>query len=309
MRTPAILSVQSHVAFGHVGNSAAVFPLQRLGFEVWPVHTCQLSNHTGYPTVHGRIFEAEHVAEVLAGLEARGVLGDCAGVLSGWLGRAAVGEAIAGAVKVARAQRPDLVYLCDPVMGDDTLCGERLYCAADIPAFVLERLVPLADVLTPNRFELATLAGGPVRSAEDAAAAARALLARGPRLVVVTSLPGGGEDTISCLAVTADAAWQVDSPRVALETPVHGAGDMMAALLLGHLVRGVGAAEALARSVSAVHAVITETAKAEPGQAGGGELCIVAAQDAIAADPPAFAPRLLRLTADERTATARSGVR
>lgn len=289
MPTPSVLSVQSHVAFGHVGNCAAVFPLQRLGFEVWAVHTCQLSNHTGYPSVTGRAFDAAHVAEVLSGLNARGVLADCAGVLSGWLGGAAVGEAIAGAVGQIRAQRTGALYLCDPVMGDDTLCGERLYCAADIPAFILQRLVPLADVLTPNRFELATLAGAPVRSAGDAVAAARSLLERGPRLVVVTSLPGGAEDTISCLAVTAGDVWRVETPRVVLDTPVNGAGDMLAALLLGHLLRGAPAPEALARAVSAVHAVIVETKRG-----GSRELRIVAGQDAFTAAEPAFQPVCLK---------------
>lgn len=283
MPTPTVLSVQSHVAFGHVGNSAAVFPLQRLGFEVWPVHSCQLSNHTGYPTARGRVFGAEHVEEVLAGLAERGALAGCGGVLSGWLGGAGVGEAIAGAVESVRAGRPDALYLCDPVMGDDTLCGERLYCAADIPAFVLARLVPLADVLTPNRFELATLAGAPVRTAAEAVEAARALLVRGPRLVVVTSLPGGAEGTISCLAVTADAAWRVDTPRVPLETPVNGAGDMLAALVLGHLLRGSDPAEALSLAVSAVHAVIAETLRQ-----GARELQMIGAQAAFAAPPVVF---------------------
>lgn len=278
-----ILSVQSHVAFGHVGNAAAVFPLQRLGFEVWPVHACQLSNHTGYPTARGRVFGAEHVAEVLGGLAERGVLGDCAGVLSGWLGNAGVGEAIAGAVEQVRAGRPDALYLCDPVMGDDTLCGERMYCAADIPPFVLARLVPLADVLTPNRFELATLAGGPVRTVAEAVGAARTLVARGPRLVVVTSLPGPAADSVACAAVTARDAWVVETPRLVLDHPLNGAGDMLAALVLGHLLRGEEGAEALSRAVSALFAVITATAAS-----GRRELALVAAQDALVAPPTVF---------------------
>lgn len=295
-----ILSVQSHVAFGHVGNSAAVFPLQRLGFEVWPVHTCQLSNHTGYPTAHGQVFGPEHVADVLAGLDERGALARCAGVLSGWLGGAGVGQAIAGAVERVRAQRPGALYLCDPVMGDDTLCGERLYCAADIPSFILDRLVPLADVLTPNRFELATLTGAPVRTVEDAAAAARMLVERGARLVVVTSLPGGEADAISCLAVTASGAWRVESPRVPVQTPLNGAGDALAALLLGHLLRGAGPPEALSLAVSAVHAVIEETARL-----GTRELQVVVAQDAFLAPARRIILHTLALTSLPPQATAR----
>jgi pyridoxine kinase len=283
MPARAILSVQSHVAFGHVGNAAAVFPLQRLGFEVWPVHACQLSNHTGYPTARGRVFGAEHVEEVLAGLNDRDAFAQCAGVLSGWLGGAAVGEAIAGAVEQVRARRPGGLYLCDPVMGDDTVCGERMYCATDIPEFILRRLVPLADVLTPNRFELAVLARTPVRTPAEAVAAARTLLDRGPRLVVVTSLPGGAEETIACLAVTADDAWTVETPRVPMDTPINGAGDTLAALLLGHLLHGMDPPEALSRAVSSVHAVIERT-RAE----GCRELALIAAQDVLVSPPRVF---------------------
>jgi pyridoxine kinase len=300
MLVPAILSVQSHVAFGHVGNAAAVFPLQRLGFEVWAVHTCQLSNHTGYPTARGQVFGAAHVQEILSGLDERGVLGHCAGVLSGWLGSAAVGEAIAGAVGRVRAERPEALYLCDPVMGDDTPCGERMYCAADIPAFVLERLVPLADVVTPNRFELATLAGGSVRSVADAVGAARALLERGPRMVVATSLPGAGANTIASLAVTAEGAWVVETPRVVLGTPLNGAGDALAALVLGHLIRGAPLPDALARAVSALHAVIAETQRQ-----GVRELQVIAAQDALVRPPTAYGPRLAALTGAPWQATGR----
>ncbi|MFA7432036.1 MAG: pyridoxal kinase, partial [Rhodospirillaceae bacterium] len=258
-------------------------PLQRLGFEVWPVHACQLSNHTGYPTARGRVFGAEHVEEVLAGLHDRDAFAQCAGVLSGWLGGAGVGEAIARAVEHVRARRPDVLYLCDPVMGDDTVCGERMYCATDIPDFILQRLVPLADVLTPNRFELAVLARKPVRTPAEAVAAARTLLERGPRLVVVTSLPCGGEETIACLAVTAGDAWTVETPRIPMDTPVNGAGDTLAALLLGHLLRAMPPAEALSRAVSSIHAVIEQT-RAE----GRRELALIAAQESLVNPPRVF---------------------
>lgn len=285
----AVLSVQSHVAYGHVGNAAAAFPLQRMGFEVWPVHTCQLSNHTGYPTAPGRVFGAEHVAEVLHGLGERGVLAQCGGILSGWLGGAGVGQVIAETVQAVRAMQPDVLYVCDPVMGDDGPDGVgRLYCAADIPDFIGDHLVPLADVLTPNRFELATLAGRAVRDADEALAAARAVMERGPRLVVVSSLPGARPDSVQCLAVTADGAWSVETPRIPLRTPVNGAGDVLAALVLGHLLRSRPPAEALVRSVSAVHAVIART-----HAAGRRELQIVAAQDAFVAPPHLYEARLI----------------
>lgn len=281
-----VLSVQSHVAFGHVGNAAAVFPLQRLGLEVWAVHTCQLSNHTGYPGVEGEVFAADHVRAVLRGLEARGALAGLAGVLTGWLGRPEVGEAVLWALDRAG---PDALFVCDPVMGDDTPEGtERLYAAAGIPDFFRDHLVPRAAVVTPNRFELSLLSGLPVRDLDEAVAAARVVLARGPRLVVATSLPGADGDAASgevirCLAVTAEQAWLVASPRLTFATPPNGAGDVLAALLMAHLLRGAGPDEALALAVAGLHGVLRRT-RAE----GTREMQLVAAQDALVAPQQTF---------------------
>ncbi len=271
-----VLSVQSHVAYGHVGNATAVFPLQRLGVEVWPVHTCQLSNHTGYPGVEGEVFDGDHVRAVLRGLEARGVLAGLDGVLTGWLGRAEVGAAVLWALDRAG---PDTLYVCDPVMGDDTPDGaERLYAAPEIPAFFRDHLVPRATVLTPNRFELALLTGLPVADGAQAVTAARRLLDRGPRVVVVTSLPGSAPEVVACLAVTRDAAWRVEAPRLSFATPPNGAGDTLAALVLGHLLAGATPDVALTRAMSGLHAVLRATLAA-----GTRELQLVAAQDALVA--------------------------
>ena len=277
-----VLSVQSHVTFGHVGNATAVFPLQRLGVEVWPLNTCQLSNHTGYPGVEGMVFDGDHVRAVLHGLNARGALAGLDGVLTGWLGRAEVGEAVLWALDRAG---PETLYVCDPVMGDDTAAGEeRLYAAPEIPAFFRDHLVPRATVLTPNRFELALLAERPVTSAAEAVEAARRLLVQGPRLVVVTSLPGDDPETIACLAVTAEEAWRVEVPRLTFPVAPNGAGDTLAALLLGHLLAGKVPPDALGLAVSGLHGVLRATLKA-----GTRELQLVAAQDALIAPSPAFA--------------------
>ncbi len=180
-----ILSIQSHVAYGHVGNAAAVFPLQRLGFEVWPVNTVQFSNHTGYSGWTGQVFEAGHIAELIQGLGDRGVLAGCDGVLSGYLGGAALGATVLDAVARVRAGNPDAVYCCDPVMGD---IGRGLFVAPDIPGFLRARALPAADLVTPNLFELEQLTGARVASLEDAVAVARGAVALGPTVVLVTSL-------------------------------------------------------------------------------------------------------------------------
>ncbi len=268
-----ILSIQSHVAYGHVGNAAAVFPLQRLGFEVWPVHTVQFSNHPGYGGWQGQVFSAEHIGAVIDGLAARGALGACDAVLSGYLGTASLGEAVAAAVSRVRAANPAALYLCDPVMGD---AGTGLYVRDDIPAFLRARAVPLADVLTPNLFELQQLAGCAIADRTEAVAAARRLLALGPKVIVITSLRHDETpaDAIDIVAVTADGAWRVRTPFLAFDPPPNGAGDALAALFLAHYLRTRQAAAALAEAAAAVFAVISAT-----HAAGTRELQLIAAQN------------------------------
>src|SRR5262245_22609873 len=154
-----ILSIQSHVAYGHVGNAAAVFALQRLGIEVWPVHTVQFSNHTGYGQWGGRVFDAAMIRDVIAGIAERDVLGACAGVLSGYLGTADIGEVILDAVARVKRANPAAAYCCDPVIGDAT---RGVFVRPGIAEFPQARALPAADVVTPNQFELGHLAGRPV---------------------------------------------------------------------------------------------------------------------------------------------------
>ena len=163
-----ILSIQSHVAYGHVGNAAATFPLQRIGVEVWPIHTVQFSNHTGYGAWTGRVFEAAMITELVRGIAERGVLGRCDGVLSGYMGSAETGAAILDAVAQVKAANPRARYCCDPVIGD---IGRGIYVRPGIPEFMREHALPMADIVTPNQFELEHLVGRTGASARDALAA------------------------------------------------------------------------------------------------------------------------------------------
>jgi pyridoxine kinase len=275
----SILSIQSHVAYGHVGNSAAVFALQRLGIEVWPVMTVQLSNHTGYPSWRGRAFEADHIAEVVAGLDEMGLLADCEAVLTGYLGSAAIGEAVCEAVARVRHANPGAVHLCDPVMGDR---GRGLFVPEAVAAFVAEQAVPSAQIVTPNLFELERLTGRAVEDPEGALEAARSVLDLGPDIVLVTSVrfPERHEDEVALIAVTRDAAWRVTTPWLELAPPVNGAGDALAALFLGLYLKAVpGPArvpDALAGAAAAIFALIEATR-----QSGTRELALIAAQDAL----------------------------
>ena len=275
-----ILSIQSSVAYGHAGNSSAVFPLQRLGHEVWAVNTVHFSNHTGYGAWRGPLLAPSDVAEVITGIEERGVLPQCDAVLSGYQGAEEVGEVVLDAVARVKAANPAAVYCCDPVMGD---VGRGFFVRPGIPEFMRDRVIPAADLANPNQFELEFLTGRQVGSTADLLDAADALRDLGPRTVLVTSVETGdaGEDAISMVAVSDDGAWSVTTPRLPLS--VNGAGDATAALFLAHTTTD-GPEVALGRTAASVFAVMELT------HAGGHrEIQLVAAQQQIA-DPPARFP-------------------
>lgn len=285
-----ILSIQSSVAYGHVGNSAAVFPLQRLGHEVWPVLTVHFSNHTGYGAWRGPLLDPADVREVIAGIEDRGVLGTADAVLSGYQGDPAVGAVILDAVAKVKAANPDAVYCCDPVMGD---VGRGMFVRPGIPEFMRDEVVPQADLITPNHFELDFLAGTETTNEAEVLAAVDAVRDRGPRQVLVTSVryddPGweGDEQLLEMIAVSDEGAWSVTTPLLPIAP--NGGGDITAALYLAHVLDTGSPAVALERTAASVFAVLEATLAA-----GTRELQIVAAQDAIADPSARFAARRLR---------------
>ncbi len=284
-----ILSIQSSVAYGHVGNSAATFPLQRLGHEVWPVLTVHFSNHTGYGAWRGPLLDPADVAEVIAGIGDRGVLGEADAVLSGYQGDPAVGAVVLDAVATVRAANPGAVYCCDPVMGD---VGRGMFVRPGIPEYLRDEVVPRADVITPNHFELDFLADRATcgtGSLDDVLAAVDVVRARGPRDVLVTSVlhAGSAAETLDVLAVSDAGAWAVTTPLLPISP--NGCGDVTAALYLAHLTTTGSPATALERTTASVFAVLEATLAA-----GTREIQLVAAQDAIAAPPQRFTARRLR---------------
>ncbi|MGY1812549.1 pyridoxal kinase PdxY [Blastococcus sp. SYSU D00820] len=267
----AVLSIQSHVAYGHVGNSSAVFPLQRLGIEVWPVHTVQFSNHTGYGEWRGRVYDGQSIEELVQGIAERGVLGGCDAVLSGYLGSADIGHAVVGTVGRVREANPGAVYCCDPVIGD---VGRGIFVRPGIEEFMREVAVPAADIVTPNHFELELLSGaktGSLTSVTDAVAAVQDL---GPRVVLTTSLVAEDtpDDAVDLLASEGGRHWRVRTPRLGVS--VNGAGDAIAALFLAAWLDTRSAAEALARASASVYGLLAATEAA-----GSREVLLVAAQE------------------------------
>jgi pyridoxine kinase len=253
-----ILSIQSHVAYGHVGNAAATFPLQRIGVEVWPIHTVQFSNHTGYGAWTGRVFDAGLITELVQGIAQRGVLGECNGVLSGYMGSAETGAAILDAVAQVKAANPAARYCCDPVIGD---VGRGIFVKAGIPEFMRDHALPAADVVTPNQFELDLLTGRACATRRDALAAIDALHALGPKAIMVTSLHTDETpaDAIDLVASDASGRCRVRTPKLPIS--VNGAGDAIAALFFAHYLRNGSAADALSRAASSVFGVLKLTAE------------------------------------------------
>jgi pyridoxine kinase len=275
-----ILSIQSWVAYGHVGNASAMFPLQRLGAEVWAINTVQFSNHTGYGAWRGQVFGAELIRDCVRGIAERGALPTCDAVLTGYMGDAAIGEAILDAVGQVKAANPAALWCCDPVLGDD---GRGIYVRPGIPEFFRDRAIPMADIATPNRFELEWLTGMKVTDLASAEAAVTRLQAMGPRCVLLTSLdlPDMPEGTIGMLAAEGGRFWRVTTPLLPIS--VNGAGDAIAALFLLHRLRAGDAGAALAAAASSVFGVLRRTA-----EAGSRELLTVAAQEEFVAPTRRF---------------------
>ena len=266
-----ILSIQSHVAFGHVGNASATFPMQRLGHEVWPIHTVQFSNHTGYGSWTGRVFDGMAVEELVDGIAARGVLPSCDGILSGYMGSADIGQAILGTVARVREANPNALYCCDPVIGD---VGRGIFVRPGIPEFMRDNAVPSADIITPNQFELDFISGRNSATLADAKSALAAVQRTGPGVVLVTSLHTDATppDSIDLMAAAGDEVWLVRTPKLGVS--VNGAGDAIAALFFVHYLETRSARAALERAASSVYGLLRRTE-----QAGARELLSVAAQD------------------------------
>ncbi|HEY4252432.1 MAG TPA: pyridoxal kinase PdxY [Roseomonas sp.] len=280
--THAILSIQSWVAYGHVGNASAVFPLQRLGAEVWAINTVQFSNHTGYGAWRGQVFDAGLIRDCVEGIADRGVLGRCDAVLSGYMGSAAIGEAILDAAARVKAANPRAIWCCDPVIGDD---DSGIYVRDGIPEFFRDRALPAAEIATPNQFELEWLAGGAIATLDAAKRAVAALQARGPRRVLLTSLriADTPADAVEMLVGEGGGFWRIRTPL--LPVAVNGAGDAIAALFLFHTLAGQDAAGALAASASSIHGVLAATVAA-----GAREIQTVAAQQEFVSPSQVFRP-------------------
>lgn len=281
-----ILSIQSAVAYGHVGNSAAVFPLQRIGVDVLPVYTVNFSNHTGYGAWRGPMIDPSDVADVITGIEERGAFAQVDAILSGYQGGEGIGDVIIDAVARVKAANPNALYACDPVMGN---AKSGCFVAPAIPELLRERVVPVADIITPNQFELGFLTGTDPDTLESTLASVDAARAMGPPTVLVTSVerPDREEGTIEMLAADDAGAWIVQTPFLPMKA--NGSGDVTAALFTAHYVSTGSAKVALERTASSVFDLLQLTL-----DSGDRELQLIEAQESYAHPKMQFSARQVR---------------
>lgn len=278
----SILSIQSHVVYGHVGNASAVFPLQRMGFEVWPLHTVQFAAHTGYGPPKGRVFDAAMIGDVMDGLAQRPDFASCDAVLSGYLGSSDIAGSVLRAVERVKQVNGAALYCCDPVMGDE---GKGFYVKPDMPDFIRDHIVPRADLLTPNLFELESLTGVGARSRDAIKSAIAKIHAMGPAIVLVTSAitDDTPRDAFDMIVSDRTACYRIRTPR--LDLVPNGAGDLTAALFLGSYLIDRDIAAAFSHAASSVFGILDRTrATRSP------ELALIAAQDEITSPTHSFRP-------------------
>jgi pyridoxine kinase len=271
-----VLSIQSHVVFGHAGNSAAVFPMRRLGVNVWPLNTVQFSNHTQYGRWTGSVVDADELQRVIEGIGAIGVLSRCNAVLSGYLGAPDQARAVMEIVRTVKSVNPKALYFCDPVMGSAN--GD---CKVEpgIQEFLVDNMPEIADAMMPNHVELQKLAGRNIETVEEAIVACREVIARGPRVILVKHLidRNSRADTFNMLAVTRTEAWFAQRPLYPFARQPVGVGDLSSAVFVARMLQGDSVRDALEHTLAAVNAVVKATY-----EAGRYELEIVASQDEIA---------------------------
>jgi len=260
--TPRVLSIQSHVVHGYVGNKCAILPLNRLGFDVDAINSVQFSNHTGYPTFQGSVLNGDGVEALIAGLEANGLL-TYTHILTGYIGSPSLLNTISSIVEKLRGLNPDIVYVCDPVQGDD----RKLYCKPEMPELFRTSIMPIASIITPNQFEAELLSGMTILSENDALAVCDRLHMLGPHTVVITSLAlADFAESVTIIASTVrpqahtghPIALRVRVPRI--HAYFTGTGDLFTALLLAWMHRCPEDLKlALEYAVAALQTVLVDT--------------------------------------------------
>ncbi len=284
-----ILSIQSHVVFGCAGNSAVVFPMRRLGMEVWPVNTVQFSNHTQYKQGwKGIVMPSGHIEELVNGISAIDELSGCDALLSGYLGSAIQGNEIIAAVNKLKAVNPDAIYFCDPVMGHPE---KGCIVAPEVTDFLKDKALAVADIIAPNLLELETLTDTKITNIDQAIAASEKLVAGGVKMVLVKHLSRAGlsDDMFEMLLTTATGSYHISRPLYDFAAQPVGVGDLISGMMLANLLAGFEPVNAFERTNAIVGAVLEETYRQNSY-----ELQLIAAQELIAAPVIAVTAKKLK---------------
>jgi len=253
----SIISIQSHVAYGYVGNKAAVYPLQSMGYDVWPINTVQFSNHTGYGKWKGEFFSANHIRDIIKGLQDLGVAHQCKAILSGYMGSGEICQAVQDAAKEFKATNSELVYLCDPVIGNGTC-----YVKPEVLEFFKTNLQ--ADIITPNQYEAEILSNIKIQNTKDLYKVSDYFHNLGIKILIITGIeskqePGKLSVFISCEA----GKYIVETKEYKFDIPVNGTGDLFSALYLGAYLSSRDALNALQKAIGFMDIVLANTQKAK----------------------------------------------
>lgn len=282
-----IISIQSHVVYGSAGNSSAVFPLQRLGFNVWPIHTVQFSNHTQYAQGWtGEKFDPSTIGDLRQGLSNIDALEKCHAVLSGYLGSSGQTHEVLKLVNEVRSANPSAIYVCDPVMGD---VDKGCVVSEEVTGDLVNHLMPAADVIVPNQFELSCFTQMKITCLDNAIDACQKALTLGPKMVLVKHLHGISNSKFTMMLATKQGCYMVQRPLLSFERQPVGVGDLISALFTGGLLKGLSAVDSFTHANNACFGVLKETS-----DSGEWELQTVAAQQSLIEPKECFS--VVRLT-------------
>ena len=249
----AVLSIQSSVIFGYVGNNIARPVLQALGYDVWCVDTVNFSNHPGYGSFTGSIKEAHKIQEEINGLTNLDILNECDAILSGYLGEVETAKTVSRTIELIKEQNETAIYLLDPVIGDD----DQIYVKNGLVEAFKNDLLPKADIILPNQSELGWLSGSKINDVSSLKTASNYLIKRGAKTVVITGIPDF--ETLTNYVVTSDAFWAISTPQ--LNRKFSGTGDLFSSLFTGAFLQTKDLYHALNFATEGCSLVVRETQK------------------------------------------------
>ncbi|KAI8121404.1 hypothetical protein FF38_05918 [Lucilia cuprina] len=263
-----VLSIQSHVVHGYVGNKSATFPLQVLGFEVDAINSVQFSNHTGYKVVKGQVLQEKELDDLFQGLDSNDLLKCYSHLLTGYIGNASFLRQVANIVKKLRATEPNLIYVCDPVMGDNG----QMYVPQDLLPIYRNEIIPLADIITPNQYEVELLTEMKINTEGDIWKAVQWFHDRGIDMVVISSSDLGKEGELRAfLSKRNGSRYALNIPKQGTDISFTGTGDLFASLFLAHSYQNTNLGLALERTIASLQAVIKRTIETMPAEVLNGE--------------------------------------